>query len=173
MYVKGTNLGFGLEEVPNRIVDLLILFALIFLGILFFVPKAQSQNAIRVAGRNEHNLVDEAVLLLQYRHRSLINGVGKLLRFPGLAGHFHYACKHVLAPFYGWKVKGTRRGRGSRKLLILEGTTLPPPIIRVNCPSLVQPAIQALFVDVMAVKADQHCSTSLLPQCEQRTSPSS
>jgi hypothetical protein len=28
---------------------------------------------------------------------------------------------------------------------------------------------QALFFDVMAVKADQRCSTSLLPQCGQRT----
>ena len=32
---------------------------------------------------------------------------------------------------------------------------------------------QALFFDVMAVKADQHWSTFLLPQCGQRTSPSS
>ncbi len=34
MYVKGANLGFCLKEVPHRIVDLLVLFALIFLGIL-------------------------------------------------------------------------------------------------------------------------------------------
>jgi hypothetical protein len=31
----------------------------------------------------------------------------------------------------------------------------------------------ALFLEVMAEKADQHCSTSLLPQCGQTTSPSS
>jgi len=29
----------------------------------------------------------------------------------------------------------------------------------------------ALFFDVMALKADQHCSMLLLPQCGQRTSP--
>jgi hypothetical protein len=33
--------------------------------------------------------------------------------------------------------------------------------------------LQALFFDVIALKADRHCSTSLLPQCGQRTSPSS
>ena len=32
---------------------------------------------------------------------------------------------------------------------------------------------QALFFGVMAVKADQHRSTSWLPQCRQTTSPSS
>jgi len=32
---------------------------------------------------------------------------------------------------------------------------------------------QPLFFDVMALKADQHCSTSLLLQCGQRISPSS
>ncbi len=32
---------------------------------------------------------------------------------------------------------------------------------------------QALFFDVMALKADQHCSMSLLPQCGHRISPSS
>jgi hypothetical protein len=31
----------------------------------------------------------------------------------------------------------------------------------------------ALFFDVIALKADRHCPTSLLPQCGQRTSPSS
>ncbi len=34
-------------------------------------------------------------------------------------------------------------------------------------------ALQAPFFDVIALKADQHCSTSLLPQCGQGTSPSS
>jgi hypothetical protein len=41
-------------------------------------------------------------------------------------------------------------------------------------PELVQPPqseYQALFFDVMALKADQHCSMSWLPQCGQRTSP--
>jgi hypothetical protein len=33
--------------------------------------------------------------------------------------------------------------------------------------------LQALFFDVIALKADRHGSTSLLPQCGQRTSPSS
>jgi hypothetical protein len=32
---------------------------------------------------------------------------------------------------------------------------------------------QALFFDVMAVKADQHCSMFLLPQCGQRMTLSS
>jgi hypothetical protein len=31
----------------------------------------------------------------------------------------------------------------------------------------------ALFLEVMAEKADQRCSTSLLPQCGHKTSPSS
>lgn len=59
-----------------------LLFALIFLGILPLVPKAESQNAIGLARRNEHNLVHEAALLFQDRHRFLIDGFGKLLRFP-------------------------------------------------------------------------------------------
>jgi hypothetical protein len=37
----------------------------------------------------------------------------------------------------------------------------------------VQSAAQALFFDVMALKADQHCSTSLLPQWGHRMSASS
>ncbi len=82
MYVKGANLGFCLKEVPHRIVDLLVLFALIFLGILSLVPKAQSQNLIRLSGRNQHDLVHEASLFFQDRHRSVIDGVGKVLRFP-------------------------------------------------------------------------------------------
>jgi hypothetical protein len=32
---------------------------------------------------------------------------------------------------------------------------------------------QALFLEVMAEKVDQRCSTSLLPQCGHKTSPSS
>jgi len=65
MDVKGSDLGFGLEKVPQGIVDLLILFALILLSILLFVPKTQSQNAIGVGVRDEHNLVDEAALLFR------------------------------------------------------------------------------------------------------------
>src|SRR5712671_5087366 len=57
MDVKGSDLGFGLEKVPQGIVDLLILFALILLSILLFVPKTQSQNAIGVAVRDEHSTV--------------------------------------------------------------------------------------------------------------------
>jgi hypothetical protein len=44
VYVKGANLGFGLKEMPYRIVHLLALFALIFLGIRSIVPEAQSQT---------------------------------------------------------------------------------------------------------------------------------
>jgi hypothetical protein len=35
------------------------------------------------------------------------------------------------------------------------------------------PSTQALFFEVRAEKGDQRCSTSLLPQCGHRTSPSS
>src|ERR1700751_477274 len=35
------------------------------------------------------------------------------------------------------------------------------------------PHVHALFFDVMTVKANPRCSTSLLPQCGQATSPSS
>src|SRR6266404_1858450 len=80
--VKGSDLWFGLDKVSQGIVDLLILFALILLSILLFVPKAQSQNAIGVGVRDQHNLVDEAALLFQNRHGFLIDDVGKLLRFP-------------------------------------------------------------------------------------------
>ena len=80
--VKGSDLGLGLEKVSQGIVNLLILFALILLSILLFVPKAQSQNAIGVGVRDEHNLVDEATLFFQNRHAFFIDDVGKLLRFP-------------------------------------------------------------------------------------------
>ena len=80
--VKGSDLGFGLEKVSQGIVDLLILFSLILFSILLFVPKAQSQNAIGVGVRDEHNLVDETALPFQNRHASFIDDVGKLLRFP-------------------------------------------------------------------------------------------
>jgi hypothetical protein len=54
-------------------------------------------------------------------------------------------------------------------------TTLRRSLGSVNCPRAVQDGglFQALFFDVMAVKADQRCSTFALPQCGQRISPSS
>lgn len=101
MYVKGANLGFCLKEGPYHVVNLLVLFFPIFLGILSFVPKAQIQNLVRFSRRNQNDLIHEASLFFQDRHRSVIDGVGKLLRFSTLAGHFHYACEHILAPFSG------------------------------------------------------------------------
>jgi hypothetical protein len=58
--VKGANLGFGLKEMPHRIVHLPVPFALIFLGILSIIPEAQSQNEIRLSRRDKHDLVHEA-----------------------------------------------------------------------------------------------------------------
>ena len=63
MYVKRANLGFRFEEMPQRIVNLLVLFALIFFGILSLVPKAQSQNLIGLSRRNEHDLIHETALV--------------------------------------------------------------------------------------------------------------
>jgi hypothetical protein len=68
--VKDANLGFGLKEMPHRIVHLPVLFALIFLGTLSIVPEAQSQNAIRLSRQDKHDLIHEASLFFQDRHRS-------------------------------------------------------------------------------------------------------
>jgi len=40
--VERANHGFGLKVVPQRVVDLLVLLAVILLGILPCVPKAES-----------------------------------------------------------------------------------------------------------------------------------
>ena len=101
MNVEGPDLGLGLKEVPHGIVDLLILLMLVSLSIFLFVPKAQSQNAIGIGVRDEHNLVNEAVLLLQNWHRFFIDGVCKLFRLSRFAGHFNYAGKHTLRSFRG------------------------------------------------------------------------
>jgi hypothetical protein len=73
VYVKGANLGFGLKEMPHRFVYLLALVALIFFGILSIVPEAQSQNAIRLSRQDKHDLIHEASLFFQDRHRSVID----------------------------------------------------------------------------------------------------
>src|SRR5438552_8994512 len=109
--VERANHGFGLKVVPQRVVDLLVLLAVILLGILLCVPKAESQNLIALRVRDEHNLVDEAALFFQNRHCFFIDGFGEFFRLAGLAGQFNYAGEHRCAPFVGSRVKGTRRGR--------------------------------------------------------------
>src|SRR5712691_4468596 len=109
--VERANHGFGLEEMPQGVVDLLVLLAVILLGILPCVPKAESQNLIALRVRDEHNLVDEAALLFQNRHCFFIDSVGEFFRLAGLAGQFNYAGEHRCAPFVGSRVKGTRRCR--------------------------------------------------------------
>ena len=65
MHVERANHGFGLKVVPQRVVDLLVLLAVILLGILPCVPKAESQNLIALRVRDEHDLVDEAALFFR------------------------------------------------------------------------------------------------------------
>jgi hypothetical protein len=52
MDIKGANLGIRLKEGPYHVVNLLVLFFPIFLGILSLVPKTQSQNLIHLSRRN-------------------------------------------------------------------------------------------------------------------------
>ena len=44
--IERANHGFGLKQVPKRFMHFLVLRAVILLGILFGLPKAQCQNAI-------------------------------------------------------------------------------------------------------------------------------
>src|SRR5438876_2969578 len=61
--------------------DLGILLLVVAFGILFAVPKAQSQNPGRFRVRHQDGLVDEAALFLQNRHYFFVDGVCEFLGF--------------------------------------------------------------------------------------------
>jgi hypothetical protein len=67
MGVVRSNLRSCLKKVAQRIVECLILFTLILLGILLSIPKAQSQDPIGLRMRNQHDLVGKAVLFIRNR----------------------------------------------------------------------------------------------------------
>src|SRR6266850_1123114 len=77
--VERANYWFGLKQVPNRFMHLLVLGAVILLRIFFGVPKAQCQHAIVLfLVGDEDCLIHEALLLLQDRQYFVIDGVGEL-----------------------------------------------------------------------------------------------
>ena len=63
--VECSDIGLGLEQVLQHFMDLGILLLVVAFGILFAVPKAQSQNPGRFRVRNQDGLVDEAALFLR------------------------------------------------------------------------------------------------------------
>src|SRR2546427_335356 len=80
-------------------------------------------------------------------------------------------------PSFVWEggKKNPAAGAAAVAIWMFQRTVLFVPL-RVNCAEMVQRLrlrLQALFLEVMAEKADQRCSTFLLPQCGHRTSPSS
>ncbi len=57
--VECSDIGLGLEQVLQHFMDLGILLLVVAFGILFAVPKAQSQNPGRFRVRNQDGLVDD------------------------------------------------------------------------------------------------------------------
>jgi hypothetical protein len=108
----------------------------------------------------------------------VIDGIAQLACFSGLAGQFNNSRIHGKRSFRLVKrVKGTSRSLRAAMTILLE---CQPTYAGSWGVSIAQNWCngrrcdrQALFFDIMALKADQHCSMFLLPQCGQRISPSS
>ena len=84
--VERANHGFGLKEVPYHFVHLLVLRSMIFLRVLFGVPKAQGQDTIVLFVGDEDCLIHEIFLFLQDRQYLVIDGLGELFIFTWLGG---------------------------------------------------------------------------------------
>ena len=67
------ELGFGLKEVPYHFVHLLVLHSMIFLRVLFRVPKAQGQDTIVLFVGDEDSPIHEPFLFLQDRQYLVID----------------------------------------------------------------------------------------------------
>jgi hypothetical protein len=65
VHVKRANLRFPFKQVPNRILDLGELLAMILLGIFFAIPETDAQDPIWLCIRDEHDFVGKTALLLQ------------------------------------------------------------------------------------------------------------
>jgi hypothetical protein len=101
VYVECPDYRVGLKQVPNRVMYLLELLAMVLLGVSFGIPEADADNSIGFRVGNQHDFVNEAALFFENRHGLLIDGVCQFFCLSGFACEFDYACKHVLAPFFG------------------------------------------------------------------------
>jgi hypothetical protein len=115
VYVKGANLGFGLKGVPHRIVDLLVLFALIFLGTSRLFQKLKAKTRL--------DFPDETSTISSMKPRCFFR-IGTALSlmvlasscdFPDLLVIYNYACEHLLAPFLWLEGEGNPPRARQRK----------------------------------------------------------
>src|SRR5256885_6277804 len=96
IHVKGSNHRFPFEQVPHRILDLRKLLAMIQLGVLLGIPKADAQNPLGLCIRDEHDLVDKAALSFQDWNNFLVDTACEFFGFSGFGRELNYACEHVL-----------------------------------------------------------------------------
>ena len=80
VHIECTDVRFGLEEVPQGLVYVLILLAVITLSVLFRLPEAESEHSIRLCLRVEDDFILEAILFLQNGHAFFIDSVGEFFR---------------------------------------------------------------------------------------------
>src|SRR5215469_486901 len=81
VYVECPNHGFDFEQVPNRIMDLRELLAMVLLGVFLGIPEANAQNPIGLSIRDEHRLVNKTPLFFQDWNGLLVDSVCKLFGF--------------------------------------------------------------------------------------------
>jgi hypothetical protein len=84
MDVEGANLGFCLKEGPYHVVNLLVLFFSIFLGILSLFPKTYAKTWSAFPAETNTISSTKPRCFFRIGPALFIDGVGKLLRFPAL-----------------------------------------------------------------------------------------
>src|SRR6266849_1806159 len=167
--------GSSRDMLREHFIDFGILFPVIAPSIFSSVPEAERKNTIRLCLRVEDQPIQKSGLLLQDGQDLVVDCVCDLMCLAGLGGDFDHAGEHMCS-FRWLDGERNRRGRDDGSMYSVLSPTVCLEELLVNCPNMVQrPRLrrQALFLEVMAEKADQRCSTFLLPQCGHRTSPSS
>jgi hypothetical protein len=86
--IKCTDVRFSLEQVPEGLVNVPVLLAVITLSVLLRVPEAESEHSIRFCLRVEDDFIREAILFLENGHAFFIDSVAEFFRFSGFAGEF-------------------------------------------------------------------------------------
>jgi hypothetical protein len=84
--IKRPNYGRSFEQVLHRLLHGVELFALVALGILPRIPKAESEDAIRLRVGDDYRLIHESDLLPQDGQNLIFDGLAKVSCFSGIAG---------------------------------------------------------------------------------------
>src|SRR5438874_3502644 len=137
MDIKGTDDGLGVDQVLQLLAHGIVLLLMIPIGVFPGFPKAQSQHAIALRVRDEHDLIHKACLLFSMGTTCSLMALDRSLDFPDLLVS-STALVNMCAPFVV-EVQGTAAGATTERNFSLGERTLRLVGMRVNCQNLVQP----------------------------------